>query len=208
MKIIGISQRVEFINNYNETRDCLDQRWTLLAHELNCLVYPIPNLFNKHPSSYLDNLSLDAIILSGGGSVEHFSWDAEMSPRDHTEALLIAEGRKRKIPVLGICRGMQFINLYFGGRISRVNNHVACYHHLNVLSEYQDLINNSVNSYHNFGIMRKELAHCLMPIAWDDADCIEGFIHHDERIAGIMWHPERESGFNSKDIDLLRKFLL
>lgn len=208
MKIIGISQRVEVINSYHETRDCLDQRWALLAHELNCLVYPIPNLFNQYPDSYLDNISFDAIILSGGGSVTHVSCGAELNHRDQTEVLLITEGRKRKIPILGICRGMQLINVYFGGQISRVNHHVACYHPLNVLPEYQDLINHPVNSYHDFGIMRKELAHCLVPIAWDDADYIEGFLHKHERIAGIMWHPERELGFDSKALDLLRKFLL
>ena len=210
MKRLGITQRVENITAYAERRDCLDQRWSVLANELGYIPIPLPNISNENISNLLDSLQLDAIILSGGNSITKLNPVAtDAAPeRDAFEIALIEEGTKRATPILGVCRGMQVINIYCGGQLSPVKGHVASYHKLNIASGYSEYILETVNSYHNWAIKSSELASDLIPIASDEQGNIEAFIHESQSVTGIMWHPEREMPFKQQDIKLIKKFLL
>ena len=209
MRRLGITQRVENILGYGERRDCLDQRWAVLAIELGFIPIPLSNVDPTYVSDILDSLRLDGIILSGGNSIARLESATDAAPeRDAFEVVLIDEGVKRSIPILGVCRGMQVINLYYGGKLSKVKDHVATYHDLKVEPSYSKIILDSVNSYHNWAIKLPELASCLTPLALDEQDNIECFIHKEKAVAGIMWHPEREVPFKQQDIDLIKKFLL
>ena len=44
IKIIGVTQRVDYIENYNERRDSLDQNWYEFCNKLNLLPIPLPNI--------------------------------------------------------------------------------------------------------------------------------------------------------------------
>ena len=44
MNLLGISQRVDMIEEYKENRDSLDQRWTELIAEIGFLTIPLSNL--------------------------------------------------------------------------------------------------------------------------------------------------------------------
>ena len=209
MKRLGITQRVEFIPSYHERRDCLDQRWASFSFELGFMPIPLPNLPPEKVLALLTTLSLDGILLSGGNSIATFNADATTSApeRDAFEYKLIEEARKMAIPLVGICRGMQMINLSFGGNISPIKHHVACRHILDTDQTYSAPIPEEVNSYHDWGIAANELAAPLSPIATDQQGYIEGFVHKSEAILGIMWHPERENPFNLIDMNLLKKIL-
>ena len=69
--------------------------------------------------------SVDALLLCGGEDVEPRRYGAAPSPRlgtvnlrrDAWEILLLDEAVKRRLPVIGICRGCQLINVYFGGTL-------------------------------------------------------------------------------------------
>ena len=128
--------------------------------------------------------------------------------RDAFELALIKEAINLKVPILGVCRGMQMINIFYKGKITPVKGHVNTRHDLNVNSEYADLIINNVNSFHNWGIQASDVGSNLIPIATDDMSNVEAFIHEIHSIAGIMWHPERDIPFKQKDIKLIKKFLL
>ncbi|RLA04468.1 MAG: peptidase C26 [Gammaproteobacteria bacterium] len=207
MKRLGITQRVENIHGYAERRDCLDQRWASMALQLGYLPMPLPNIAADQVSMLLDNLKLDGVLLSGGNSIACLEPAAEDSApeRDAFESALLGESMRRNIPVVGVCRGMQFINVELGGRLSPVTGHVAKRHSLTQEGALQ--IAEMVNSYHNWGIPCDGLATELTPLAFDLAGNVEAFECSEKNLLGIMWHPEREQPFNSLDINLIKRYL-
>ena len=210
MRQLGITQRVEKHELYNERRDCLDQRWSKLAFELGFNLIPLPNVPREQIRSLLSSLSLDAIVLSGGNSIsegEALAPDAAPE-RDLFESELIRFSISNSLPLLGVCRGMQMINLYFKGSLSPVSGHVASRHMLTVSSDFAHLALNEVNSFHAFGIGGQQLGENLISFAVDNEGFIEGFTHESLRISGLMWHPEREEPCRSADLELMRRFLL
>ncbi len=208
MKRIGITQRVERIESYNESRDCLDQRWSTLLLEIGYIPIPLPNIKSNKVSSLLDALSLDGIIFSGGNSiaiVDEMANDISLE-RDTFEKALLKEAIRREINVLGVCRGMQILNVLLGGTLCKVQEHVAVKHPLSSLSD-KYTFSKQVNSYHNWGITQKNLAKGLTPLAKDSDGNIEAFINEEKKTLGIMWHPERETPFDPNDIELIKRFL-
>ncbi len=209
MKRVGITQRVEHIVSYGERRDCLDQRWSELAMHLELIPVPLPNIMPEAVPDLLDSLELDCFILSGGNSLSSLEPQAkDAAPeRDAFEESLLTCARERKIPCLGICRGMQMINYYFGGKMVPCRGHVATRHSLLVEKDYEHLLPTEVNSFHGYSLPSTELAKVLRPIAVDLEGHIEAFEHLSEKITGIMWHPEREKTFHAQDLLLLKKAL-
>jgi putative glutamine amidotransferase len=208
MKRIGITKRVEHIQGYNESRDCLDQRWAELFLELNCITIPLPNINPKYVSSLLDTLNLDLIVFSGGNSLTVLDTTAkDASPkRDAFESVLLKESVSRNIPVFGVCRGMQMINLEMGGILSKVEDHIAVNHPLSSLTNVYNFTD-TVNSYHSWGIAKNNLSKELTSLAEDRDGNVEAFENRDKNIFAIMWHPERETPFQQNDLDLIKRFL-
>lgn len=67
---------------------------------------------------------VDGLVLTGGGDIAPLRYGAESrnvrsvsAPRDATEIELVLEARRRGIPTLGICRGIQILNVAFGGSL-------------------------------------------------------------------------------------------
>jgi len=208
MKRIGISQRVDNIQRYSERRDCLDQRWSRFAWQLGYMPMPLPNISPHQVAELLDAFDLDVILLSGGNSITHLDTTAEDSApeRDDFEIALLKEAIKRDIPVLGVCRGMQIINVYLAGTLCSVEGHVGVQHSLLITKDGYP-ISEKVNSYHNWAIPREGLAKQLRPLAFDSEGHVEAFEHNNKRLFGIMWHPEREQPFNPLDIELIKRFI-
>lgn len=207
MKRLGISQRVEHVRSYSERRDCLDQRWYDFALQLGYFPLPLPNITVDLVSKLLDDLDLDAVLLSGGNSIACLdpSADDAAPERDAFESALLSEALKRGIPTVGVCRGMQVVNIELGGRLSPVSGHVATRH--SVTHESDLPIAETVNSYHDWAIPGDGLATDLTPLAFDQAGNIEAFECSEKKLLGIMWHPEREQPFSSLDFQLIKRYL-
>lgn len=68
---------------------------------------------------------LDGVLMSGGndmnpnlyGEEPRANLDAISDLRDFTDRCVLANALERNLPILGICRGLQFINVYFGGTL-------------------------------------------------------------------------------------------
>jgi gamma-glutamyl-gamma-aminobutyrate hydrolase PuuD len=208
LKLLGITQRVAAIKDYGERRDCLDQRWSDLALCLNYLPVALPNISPEKVESLVDSIGLDAIVFSGGNTIASLDLlAADTAPeRDAFESELLKLALVKDIPVIGICRGMQMINLAFGGDLTQISGHVATPHLIySKTLTYQ--FPKTVNSYHRWGISNDGLANDLVIMAIDAEGHIEAYEHQNARLLGLMWHPEREKPFNPLDIKLLTRFL-
>ena len=187
---IAISQRNDAIDGRNEVRDALDTRLAKLIWDLGFLPLPLTSGLDT-PLDYLESLAPDGILLSGGN-------DIGCAPqRDAIEHATLDYASKHDLPVLGICRGMQFINHYLGGSMRAVTGHTAVKHQL-----HGPLVGNTlrvVNSYHDQGIYAEDLGDCLEAVAWTDDGVIEALRHLDKPWTGIMWHPERETSIKKDD---------
>lgn len=189
---IALSQRVEEIASYGETRDCLDQRWHNLLAKYNHYGLTVPNR-SEGIIDWCDNVCIEGIILTGGNDISGQLGAKNVSiERDATERALLDYAVRNSLPLLAVCRGMQFLNLELGGELERVQGHVAVEHKIKCNGNpYIQFGSAMVNSYHNYAISKNGLASGLMPWAESEDGLIEAVSHKQYSWIGIMWHPER-----------------
>lgn len=189
-KLLGVSLRVENIPTHNEKRDAISQDWTEFLSKIDAYPVLIPNKV-ENIQDFLDNFQLDGIILSGGDNV------GEFPERDKTELNILEYAIRKNIPVLGVCRGMQLVNYYFGGKViqSEKKEHVGKFHPISFLTKTcieKIGTNTTVNSFHNNLLLKENLGKDLENFAIAEDNTIEGFFHKKFPILGVMWHPERD----------------
>ena len=213
---IALSMRNADSISYEEKRDAISHDWIRLIANLNLIPILIPNSL-PDIQSYLNNIEPNIVILTGGEDIvvediEH----QEKNPRSFTENRLIESAIKLDIPIIGVCRGMQFINAYFSGyenfnkgHLKKDNLHVNTIHNIEIKNDYYSNNIIETNSFHENIINDNELAENLIPFAYCSKDnSVEGFYHPDAKIIGIQWHPERNHLFNLDDDELLLNILL
>jgi len=205
MKRIGLSLRVQNIERIDEKRDAISHDWIHFLQELNYFPILIPNNL-KNVEEYVSELKLDGLILSGGDNI------GEFPERDKTERKLLEYAIKNTMPVLGVCRGMQLINTFFDGTISKndSSSHVGVNHDVEITNlDFADLLGENkleVNSFHNNLIKKNDIGENLMVFAQSENDStIEGYFHEKLPVLGVMWHPERdkERKYQSKIVNIV-----
>jgi putative glutamine amidotransferase len=196
MKYIYASQRVDVFTSYGERRDCLDQRWADFLNICGFALVPIPN-HAETLKAMLTTLPPGGILLTGGNN--SVSYGGISPERDETDAMLIDYAVSSGTPLVGVCRGMQSIVLYFGGTLKEIQNHVAARH------KVSGEINREVNSYHT--LATDSLPVVLEATAHSSDGIIEAIKHHVLPINGIMWHPEREFPYCAHDVQLIKTSL-
>ena len=194
-KKLVVTMRELTINGNEEIYDSIDQNFFLFSKLCNFEIFLLPNRYK-----ILEDINLnffDGIILSGGGDISQIS--KKKTKRDKLEKDLMEFSVKKKKPLLGICRGMQVIQNFFGVKLEKVKNHVNKRHNISYLNTKI-----KVNSFHNFGsYITKD---CLKVLARSDDNVIESVQHNKLPIMGIMWHPEREKKIKQFDINLFKSF--
>lgn len=191
--IIAVTQRVEVIEAYKERRDELDQRWAVLLQQFGMIPLLIPNQADV-AKKMLESLPIDGILLTGGGDLECYGGTAP--ERDAVEKLLLEHAILNLKPVLGVCRGMQAIQDYFGVPLQKISNHVAASH--KIYFEGRPFV---VNSYHAWGT--DETVQELTVLARSDDGIVEAIKHTRYPIEGVMWHPERASSLTPLDFEII-----
>ena len=194
VKIVAVTQRVAVISEYGERRDCLDQAWPRFIAACGLLPLPLPNVVDVALAMFA-RAEVAGLVLTGGNDLVALGGDAP--ERDATENALLDAAESRRLPVIGVCRGMQVIQQRSAVPLRRVEGHVTRHQTINVEGKETE-----VNSYHNFGASESR-----SPLeAWAHArDGVVKAIRHSERpTTGIMWHPERNTPFAERDIALFR----
>jgi putative glutamine amidotransferase len=204
-----------------EVRDAVDEKLVALLAGLGHEVHIAPN----HPSNFrrmIATVRPEGLVLSGGNDVDPRLYSgrgpARNVSRDRDELELSALGHCRRLglPVLGICRGLQVINVAFGGALSHDLGlrdgrpaHVATRHPVRLLEDFPVPAwrgrRATVNSFHNHGVAESDLARSLAPMAISPDGLIEGLRHRRLPIFAVQWHPERKGAPSALDRDLLRK---
>ncbi len=149
---------------------------------------------------------VQGIVLTGGGDVAPHFYGEDPHPetkyidekRDEFEIKILKKGVQKGLPIFGICRGIQLINVAFGGKLYQdLPNHTYNKNHMVNLKEdsfLKDIFKKDkieVNSYHHQAI--NKVAPNFDIIAKTDDDIIEAIILKDKEkfVLGVQWHPER-----------------
>jgi N5-(cytidine 5'-diphosphoramidyl)-L-glutamine hydrolase len=206
---IAITMRVVENVGYQEWRDALSHDWIAFLVGLGAEPVLVPNLLPE-PERFLDAMAPAGLILIGGDDPDPGIADMASagrpqsgSPRlqrDWTEARLLAQARRQRLKVLGVCRGLETINLFFGGSVRpdikglTGENHVGECHKIRLSAPWlgrQAGATMQVNSFHRQGIRGDDLAPGLDSLATTECGVIEGLVHRELPIAAVQWHPER-----------------
>jgi N5-(cytidine 5'-diphosphoramidyl)-L-glutamine hydrolase len=195
MKAVAITQRVEIVPSYGERRDCLDQAWAKFLAVCGLLAVPVPNVVEV-ALALCQQTDIAGLVLTGGNDLADLGGDAP--ERDAVENTLLEFAERSRLPVLGVCRGMQLIQYRFGVPLCRVEGHVTQKQVVRVNDEARE-----VNSYHRFGAFQSRGP--LQPWAVADDGVVKAIRHKTQPVTGIMWHPERIVPFSPADVQLVRE---
>jgi putative glutamine amidotransferase len=165
--------------------------------------------------------TMDGLVMSGGADLDPLRYGQPNrgsagveGDRDDLEAEAWAAAQAKAVPIFGICRGLQAINVFVGGTLlQHVDGHAGpAWGHGPAKTHPMRLVPGSrlarilsptnvrggvleVNSYHHQGVRAADLAPGLVANAWASSpagDLVEGFEAADGRfLIAVQCHPER-----------------
>ncbi len=177
---------------------------------------PPDRIATEDPDEVLDRI--DGLLLGGGADIDPESHGAEAHPetvgtnpdRDRFEIALARRALEREIPLLGVCRGMQILNVACGGTLDQhLPDRLGHERHRPVpgswaehdvriepgslAAEAAGTDQLTVKSHHHQGV--DVVPDSLTASAWaDDDDSIEAIESSDGGFAlGVLWHPEEDA---------------
>lgn len=147
---------------------------------------------------------IDGLILPGGADVDYRRYGAWFGFRcgrpntylEYFDNEILPLVVKAKLPIFGICRGLQSLNVFFGGTLHQhLWRHPYSQHkqdlvhniHINNWDESPTVV--GVNSFHHQAI--NKLAPGLSALAVSDDNLVEAIGHESLPIFAVQWHPER-----------------
>jgi putative glutamine amidotransferase len=155
---------------------------------------------------------LDGLLLSGGGDVDPTNYGESPSPdiggvdayRDDWELALVREAFETELPILGVCRGCQVVNVACGGTLiqhlpadSPLPHLVLARHsvaHAVRLEPFTQLFavegttQIGTNSVHHQAV--DAVGTGLRATAWAEDGTVEAIEHVTLPVIGVQWHPE------------------
>jgi len=196
--------------------------------------YPI--VLPSIPERCEEALSLvDGLLLIGGGDIEAKHLGLTNHPkakffnplRDEFELAVIRLAAQRKMPMLGVCRGLQMMNIALGGSLYQdVNDeqgtdfdhqrektpdlpvHAVSIAAESCLASILGTTSLSVNSVHHQAI--KDVSSKLKAVAWAPDGVIEAAEACGDSgfMLGVQWHPERISEKQPEQLRLFERFVV
>ncbi|WP_026528063.1 gamma-glutamyl-gamma-aminobutyrate hydrolase family protein [Butyrivibrio sp. VCD2006] len=199
-----------------------------------CAALPIMLPLTTDEAELSEAYSLcDGILFTGGhdvspsvyGEDKKSTCGATCEARDKMEGYLLEKCIADNKPLLGICRGIQFINAYLGGTLyqdlpseyaSVIEHHMSppydrAAHKVEILegTQLSDILGagiHEVNSYHHQAV--KELSPKAERLAVSEDGLIEAIAVKNHRFAiGVQWHPEFSYENNEESVKLVKAFV-
>lgn len=167
----------EIIGIYNRYLDYLESNGFIVL------------FLTKHNIKYLIN-KIDCLILIGGGDVNphlynkidnFINFDSRL---DNLEYYAISMSLNMNMPILGICRGLQILNVFFSGTLKEIPNTHNGLHTINMQNNYHK----TTNSFHHQCI--DVLASNFTVHSKTDDEVIEEIEDKKRMIFAVQYHPE------------------
>jgi putative glutamine amidotransferase len=177
---------------------------------------PPDRVASESPDELLDRV--DGLVLGGGSDIAPESHGAEPHPetigwnpdRDRFEIALARRALERDLPMLGVCRGMEVLNVAAGGSLEQhLPDRLGHDRHRTVpgswaehevrlesgslIAETVGAETHTVKSHHHQGV--DEVGAGFRATGWAvDEETVEAIESEDRRFAiGILWHPEEDA---------------
>lgn len=172
--------------------------------------------------------NINGLVLTGGEDINPHRYSQEAAPetgtpnnaRDHSEIELVKIAALGHMPVLAICRGMQVLNVAFGGTLTQ---HIECHRREGqegaILTHEIAIVGGSllhrilgktrtrVNSYHHQGVA--QVGRDLVAPAWAVVpDRVIEAIEMPKMkfVLGVQWHPEKDYQDNADSQKIFQAF--
>lgn len=218
-------------DSWNE-QHILNQSYFYAVRHFGGIPLFIPVLAEKEELEYLVS-QCDGLILTGGVDIDPVRFGEKllndtvviMQERDTAEMAVLDLAVRKNIPIFGICRGVQMMNVYFGGTLyqdipaqcpSDVKHRMdepyhrtshSCIVQKNTpLYELACVTEFGVNSHHHQAV--KDLAPGFISLGHSEDGIIEAICDPSKPFCwGVQWHPERIWDIEPTSAKLFEAFL-
>ena len=212
--LIGIT------TDFKEKHNSIEEVYSKAVAKYGGLPVLIPSIEGN--TDYLGSIisRIDGLLIPGSRDMDPRHYNEKPHPklnpmndeRTAAEYIVLKSALDNKMPVLGICGGMQFINVFFGGSLFQdiqdlVENPLihekGAVHPVRVNEESQlyGIVGKNeftVNSYHHQAV--NKIGAGLRASAHTSDGIVEGLESDDHSLIAVQWHPELEDTDVSKNI--------
>lgn len=230
-KVIGVTPRTNILNDsdiFNVYQNYFDA-----IIKAGGIPVMLPIAKKEDLKQIMNNI--DGLLITGGKDINPNLYNEEVKSysiladekEDNNDLNLIEIALNKKIPILGICKGLQILNVYFGGSLYQ-----------DIFEEYGTDINHSqsklipkpkndsmnyntkfnkntllynifgdeytINSFHHQAI--KDIANNFTISSISTDGIIEAIEDLDKKILAVQWHPERLV-YDSKHFEIFKRFI-
>jgi putative glutamine amidotransferase len=175
------------------------------------LILPPDDVLAQGPDEVLD--MLDGLILAGGSDIDPAAYGEQPHPetgttwpeRDRFELGLGTRALERDMPVLGVCRGMEMMNVIQGGTLNQHLDDLSLHRHTpGVFSDHGVRLEPDSLAARVVGAERTEvksahhqaldqLGEGVVASGWADDGLVEAIDLPDRTFAvGVLWHPAED----------------